>query len=465
MLDPLQIYHRLPYPLRVLAASARGYYLRSWRYGPETEGLVAQALERDFWSAGRWKAWQEERLAFILHRAATRVPYYRSLWEDRRRRGDRSSWEILDNWPILEKEPLRLAPQEFVADDRSIGGMFPEHTSGSSGKPLRLWWSLKTVRAWYALFEARWRRWHGVGRMDPWAHVGGQMVAPFGRTKPPFWVWNAGLNQLYLSSYHLAPAFIPHYLEALKRHRVKYILGYTSSLHALALEILRLGRKDLSLSVAITDAEPILEHQRQAIAEAFQCPVRATYGMAEAAAAAGECREGGAHLWPEAGWLEVMEDGRPQPRGQAGELLATGLLNEDMPLIRYRVGDRAALAGEEPSCPCGRGLPLLARVEGRSDDVLYLRDGRKVGRLDTVFKADLCIREAQIVQESLSRVRIKFVRGPDYAASTGEAMARRLKERLGPVEVVLEEVAMISRTGRGKFQAVLCRIPSEERPK
>src|SRR5690606_2199212 len=94
----LTFYHHLPPPVRNLAASLRGYYLRSWRYGPETERLVEEALEREHWSAEQWKRWQEERLAYVLHRAATQVPYYRQQWSERRRRGDTASWEVLENW-------------------------------------------------------------------------------------------------------------------------------------------------------------------------------------------------------------------------------------------------------------------------------------------------------------------------------------------------------------------------------
>ncbi|MGQ9632607.1 MAG: hypothetical protein ACUVXI_20175, partial [bacterium] len=72
----IDLYRHLPYPLRVLAVSALGYYLRWWRYGPETERLVEEALERETWSPERWKAWQGERLARVLHRARHRVPYY-----------------------------------------------------------------------------------------------------------------------------------------------------------------------------------------------------------------------------------------------------------------------------------------------------------------------------------------------------------------------------------------------------
>ena len=73
----LHLYHGLPIPLRSAAATARGFYLRYWRYGTRTARLVEEALERDTWSPARWQEWQQGQLAEALHRAATRVPYYR----------------------------------------------------------------------------------------------------------------------------------------------------------------------------------------------------------------------------------------------------------------------------------------------------------------------------------------------------------------------------------------------------
>ena len=294
----LGAYQRLPGGARSVVASLRGLHLRSWRYGAETEALVEAAVERESWSADTWLRWQETRLARVLERAATRVPYYRDQWTARRRKGDRASWELLENWPVLEKEPLRSNSRAFVAEDCNTQNMFHEHTSGTSGTPLDLWWSRQTVRAWYALFEARWRRWYGVSRRDRWAILGGQLVTAVGQRHPPFWVWNAALNQLYLSSYHLAPKLLPHFLRALERYRVRYLFGYPSALHALAHGAGDLDPSKVQLAVAITNAEPVLDHQRAAIIGAFGCPVRETYGMAEIVAAAGECEAGRLHLWP-----------------------------------------------------------------------------------------------------------------------------------------------------------------------
>lgn len=459
----LRIYHQLPPPLRSAVASLHGLSLRSWRYGPETERLVEEALEREYWSAEQWKSWQETRLAYVLHRAATQVPYYREQWASRRRRGDRASWDNLEYWPVLEKEPLRQNPTAFVAEDCHTHYMYHEHTSGTTGKPLDFWWSRKTVRGWYALFEARCRKWYGTSRQDRWAMLGGQLVASVGHRRPPFWVWNAALNQLYMSSYHLAPDLIPYYLDALKKYRIKYIFGYTSSLYALAQEVVRRRLKDLQMTVAVTNAEPVFSYQRDAIAEAFQCPVRETYGMAEIVAAASECQRGRLHLWPEIGWVEVIQGGQPVLNGISGELVCTGLLNLDMPLIRYRVEDRGILAANDTPCTCGRTLPTLASLEGRVDDVLYTLDGRHVGRLDPVFKADLPVREAQIIQEALDRVRVRYVPAPDFTREASYLITNRLQARMGNVEVILEQVDHIPRGASGKFRAVVCNVPEADR--
>lgn len=458
----VRLYHSLPPVLRSLVASSRGLYLRRWRYGPETEQLVAAALDRELWSGDQWKKWQEERLAYLLHRAATVVPYYRQIWAERRRRGDQASWDYLENWPILEKESVRRATKLFLADDCHAGRMFEQHTSGTTGTPIRLLWNRSDLRAQYALFEARARRWNNVSRFDGWAILGGQLVSPVAQRRPPFWIWNGSLNQLYMSSYHLAPDLIPYYLEALKKFDVKYLYGYSSSLYSLAYEALRIGYSDLHMKVSITNAEPIYDYQRNVIEKAFHGPVRETYGMAEVVAAASECGSGSLHYWPEVGIIEVMDNLQPVSNGDSGDLVCTGLLNTDMPLIRYRVGDRGAVNCDENVCKCGRALPTIRSVEGRIDDVLYTSDGRRIGRLDPIFKAGLPIREAQVIQETLNRIKVLYVPEPGFTRETTNLIIARLQARMGPVEVILEPIAEIPRTNNGKFRAVVSNLPKPQ---
>lgn len=459
----LNLYHKLPTPLRSIVASIRGFELRSWRYTKETERLVEEALHRDYWSEGEWREWQEKRIALLLRRAIQDVPYYRDQWAERRRRGDRASPEYLENWPVLHKEDIRRQPKAFLADGCNVSKMFHEHTSGTTGTPLDIWFSRKTVCSWYSVFEARWRRWNGITWRDRWAILGGQLVAPVSQRRPPFWVWNTGLHQLYMSSYHLSDENISFYLDALVIHRIKYLWGYSSSLVALAEGALRRNREEIRPVVVLTNAEPLYEHQRELIAAAFQCPVRETYGMTEIVAAASECQNGRMHLWPEVGFTEILDREALAQDGISGDLVCTGLMNMDMPLIRYSVGDSASFPTSSGVCECGRSLPVLASLEGRTDDILWTADGRPVGRLDTVFKDRLPIREAQIIQEELDRVKVLFVPAEDYTEKVDESIVQRLQARMGPLRIVLVPVENIPRSANGKFRAVISHLTEEDR--
>ena len=453
----LKIYHQLPPWTRNFTASLRGYYLSRWRYDANTERLVEEALERDYWSEKQWKKWREERLSFILNRATMQVPFYREMWEKRRRNGDNSSPEYLENWDILEKRTLRERASEFVADDCNPSKMFLDHTSGTTGTSLNLWIKAETVKFWYALFEARSRRWYGISRKTRWAMLGGQLVTPIRQNKPPFWVWNAGLNQLYMSSYHLAPGLTGFYLNALKKYRVRYLLGYSSALYSLAQTVVRENRKDLKMDVVIANAEPLFDYQKALISEAFDCSVRETYGMAEMVSAASECENSSLHQWLDAGIIEGEKSVNTQPI----DFICTGLVNADMPLIRYRIGDCGSFT--DKICDCGKTLPLMGKIEGRSDDVLYTIDGRRIGRLDPVFKNDLPVVEAQIIQESLKQIVVKYVPAEKFNQRDAKDLTSRIRERMGDVQVKLEKVAQVPRTERGKFRAVICNLSKEEK--
>jgi phenylacetate-CoA ligase len=247
-----------------------------------------------------------------------------------------------------------------------------------------------------------------------------------------------------MSTFHLAPEHVGHYLDALVRYRVVCLTGYTSSLVALAHEVLRTGRVDLRMKVVVTSAEPLGEDQRAAIEAAFGCPVRETYGMTENVAAASECEAGRLHQWPEVGVIEARDE----------EFICTGLINDAMPLIRYRLGDRGRLAPAGDTCPCGRTLPVIAAIEGRTSDLLVTSDGRRIFWMNPVLYG-LPVRQGQIVQEAIRRIRVRFIPTPAFTDGAGQTLVARIRDRLGEVDVVLEPVAELPRTAAGKVRAIV----------
>lgn len=454
------IYFGLPSFLKEGVASVRGYQLRRWRYSHTTDQQVEDALARESWSDTQWQAWRQPKLTELLRRAATKVPYYRELWSSRPQ--ERKDFETLQNWPVLKKSALRQRPHAFLAEDVDPKQLGVLHTSGSTGTPLKLWQSRQTVQAWYALFEARWRAWHGLSRHDRWAILGGKLVVSAAQQGPPFWVWNAGMNQLYLSSYHLAPNNAAAYVKALTDHKVTYVWGYASALATLARDILEQGLKLPQLRAAISNAEPLYAHQRDLISRAFGCRVYDTYGMTEMACGASECEHGSMHLWPDAGFWEVLSDDSdtPVPPGESGRLVCTGLINNDMPLIRYEVGDRVTLADPASVCSCGRKLPMLESVEGRNDDTIITPNGRHVGRLDPVFKSNFPIVEAQVIQDAPDHLLVQIVPAPGCNSDTESALIAALAERAEGMRIDVRRVNCIRRGPNGKFKSVI-RLPFE----
>jgi phenylacetate-CoA ligase len=213
----------------------------------------------------------------------------------------------------------------------------------------------------------------------------------------------------------------------------------------------------LKLRVAIADAEPLFDYQRDVISKAFDCPARITYGCTENVISAQECEHGKLHLWPELGVLEVAawNNDTILEAGESGRFICTSLLNTDMPLIRYELGDSGSMASTMKTCTCGRTLPLLDSLQGRLDDILFTKDGRRVGRLDPIFKIGLNIKEAQIIQDDLEHIRLRVVPAPGYSHRDEQAIINSLKLRLGEVQVKFEQVDAIPRGTNGKFRAVI----------
>ncbi len=419
-----------------------------------------QQVQRDTWEFSQWEEWQASRLADFLHHAVKNVPYYRKLWDGIYSKNPKASHLKLSDWPILEKSEIRNSPQAFIADNYRSKKLYNIHTSGTSGTPMSFWFDREALSLWYAMYEHRIKKWNGVSDKDRWANIGGQLICPISQNKPPFWVWNAAMRQLYLSSYHITPQNTAHYARALLSHKVKYLLGYVSSIYNIARESIAQNLELPKLKVVITNAEPLLDHQREVISTAFGCPVVQTYSGCEFAFGGNEDLTGSMYLWPEAGVLEVVDaNDQVLLRGQVGNFVATGLVNKAMPLVRYRVGDSGALKGETPGDNGKRPFLELQEVTGRNDDLIYTSDGRMVGRLDPVFKADYHIREAQIIQEDLQHINILVVPFDGFTESEAVDIRQRLLDRVGAtMNVDIQQVESIPRSSNGKFKAVISKV-------
>jgi len=461
MSDKLQIYHSLPYPLKVIGATLHGFNLYRWRYGRETERLVLETLERDTWSTHQWKTWREERLSYILHQAATKAPYYRDLWQKRRATGDNASWEILENWPVLNKNEVRENPRQFILDTVNQKSLYIDHTGGTTGKPTLIYESRNTIHQWYAIYEARIRRWYGLNYHENWGIFGGQKIIPLSQKKPPFWVWNEGLNQIYFSIFHINASTVKYYVEALWKYMPSHLIVYPSAFAILSKFILQEQLTPPKIKLIVCNSEKLLPNYRELISKAFGCPLMETYGMAEMSAAANECPDGELHFWPETGIMEIFnseENTFSVESNSIGQFALTGLLNEDMPLIRYVNNDMGQLPAWIKNSKCGRNLPILNAVIGRSKDLIKTRDGRELYILDTLFNG-LPIVEGQLIQYEIDSFEVKVIPDTQYNRQFAyQNINNRLSQYLGNINLIISEVSELEINANGKFKPFISLI-------
>jgi len=457
----LKTYHALPAPLWPVLASLQALLLRHRRYGSLFREELPKIRERTSWERGRWEAYQCQQLAAVLDRAVCLIPAYRGNPGVNPGATDQAL-DVLRRWPLLDVEHFRRHPDQYRDPEYGFRGSITLYTSGSTGTPKKIVRDARTEQLNYAYTEARWRNTAGVKLGDRWVMIGGQVVVPVERKRPPFWVAAYPMAQLYMSSYHLQPEYAEDYMRAIRAWKPTYLLGYASSLNTLA-EFAEQTGITPNLRCILSNAEPLYAHVRERLQRVFRCRVIDTYGATEGAFMGFECQVGKMHISPDFGVFEVLrDDGTPCALGEPGRAVVTGLTNRAMPLIRYPNGDLVAWSSRQ-DCECGCSFPVLESIEGRSDDMLQLPNGRRIGRLDPVFKGGFPIREAQIAQIKDEFIEVRVVpealndgSGNCWNADYNAQLMGELRARIGPdVSIRIRVVGSIPRGSNNKFKAVV----------
>jgi phenylacetate-CoA ligase len=262
-------------------------------------------------------------------------------------------------------------------------------------------------------------------------------------------------RQVYLSAFHLRPDTARLYVQALKKHSIQWLTGYAVSYFLLGQSILDQGLSPPPLKAVITTSEKLTREMREVMERAYGCRIYEEYSTVENAVFASECEFGRLHVSSDAGVVEILRnDGTPCVPGEVGEVVATCLYRTYQPLIRFRIGDLASW--DSRACPCSRPMPVLKEVVGRLEDVVVGPDGRRMVRFHGVFVDLPHIRQGQVVQEALDRIRVRVVPAPGYGDDDAQELERRVRQRLGhEVRVEVETVPSIPCDKSGKFRAVV----------
>jgi phenylacetate-CoA ligase len=452
------IYAHLPVGAQNLACSYAGFRRARARYTPHFHARLAEWEASGRGSLAGLHAIQRERLRALLTRARAHVPHYRDVpplvdHPDPLR----SLADTLARIPVLEKQTYRERPESFLAADVPPSRRLRGKTSGTTGTALPLWYTPETLAEEYATVW-RQRRSFGVGLSDPNLTFNGQTIVPFAQARPPYWRHNRWGRQTLFSLYHMREEFLADYVTAIHATRARYATGYPSSLHLVARAMLRAERPlpPGRLAGIFTSSESLLAFQRREIEAAFGAPVRDRYGVSEFCVSMTACRLDRLHVDMEFGIVEVEPEEETEDYVR-GPLLATGLATEAAPLIRYRIGD-VGTRSKRP-CECGRPGDVFLDVDGRIEDYVVTPDGRMVGRLDHIFKEQLAVAEAQILQDDRDAIDVLIVARPEYDAASERGLEKEIRSRLGDrIAIRIRRVDSIPREANGKFRAVKSRV-------
>lgn len=454
------IYPHLPVPLQNGAISAFGYVWNRRRFGGIFKYEYDRYRLREKYSRLQLEDYQTQQLRKILLHSFTTVPYYNRLFKNAGF-DEQAFKEFTINQlrllPVLNKNTLRQEGKNtLISSVREKNGEFYA-SSGSTGTPVNILYSHNFHQRLSALYEARVRNWAGVSRFDARAMIGGRRVVPEADAKPPYHRYNVVEKQVYFSAYHISAQNASDYLEAFYKYDVRYLVGYAMSCYFLARFLKQNNLKAPKLKAVLTSSEKLSDEMRNVLSEVFQCSVFDAWSGVEWCGLISQNEYGQLLLSPDSAYVEILKaDGSYAQPGEEGEMVCTGFLNYDQPLIRYKIGDVVRLAADQTT-KCGRAFPVIEEIIGRTEDVVTGADGRQMVRFHGIFINLPNVVKGQVVQEALDSFTVN-VETQGLSVDEKALIRKRMESQLGSIKLHINELKTILPGANGKYKAVISNV-------
>jgi phenylacetate-CoA ligase len=433
--------------------------------------ILDQLGQSQWWPPALLRRQQFRQLAPLLAHAARSVPFYRDRLAQAGWRPDAALDETPLDEAIWRRIPLlgRRDIQEAGAalDSSAVplehGAPSTVASTGSTGTPVSVRRTRMSLLFWQAI-ALRDHLWHA---RDLDARLALIRFDPEGRAKPPHGAAQPHWGPPIALYYRTGPAAMlavtsPPEAQAdwLLSQQADYLHTHPSSLMALARHCLERGIA-LRFRAIGTVGEVVTPELRALCRTAFAAEIEDAYSARETGYLALQCPSGTHyHVQAEDVLVEILDEaGNDCAPGQMGRVVVTPLHELATPLIRYEIGDYAVPG---PACACGRGLPVIARILGRTRNMLRLKSGQllypgyRFGELTRIA----AIAQVQVVQKTLATLDVMLaVRRPLTAEEEAEAR-RVLTAAMGrDFAIALSYCAEIPRGPGGKFEDFRCEIP------
>ena len=419
-----------------------------------------RALEQSqWWPAERIEQYRLARAKAFLVQVESTVPYYQQLFRSAAFVPSRmATLEDLSRIPFLTKTLIRSNTEALKAHGST--GLIRYNTGGSSGEPLIFYMGRDRVSHDVA---AKWRatRWWNVDVGDPEIVVWGSPIE-LGAQDRVRAIRDWLLRTALLPAFEMSQSRLDGFVAAIRAGRPRMLFGYPSALTLIAEHAQKQGQvlSNLGIRVVFVTSERLYPEQRETISRVFGCPVANGYGGRDAGFIAHECPAGGMHMTAEDIIVEIVDgEGKTQPPGIAGEIVVTHMATQSFPFIRYRTGDVGVL--DDRQCPCGRGLPMIKEIQGRTTDFVVAHDGTVMHGLALVYIVrDLPgVAKFKIVQESLNNTRVLLVVDKQFDRQNEAHIKKAMQQRLGAgVSIDIDFVEDIPAEASGKYRYVISRV-------
>ncbi|MBI5575774.1 MAG: phenylacetate--CoA ligase family protein [Deltaproteobacteria bacterium] len=398
---------------------------------------------------------QRRKLNALIRHACENVPYYRNLFREAGiKPDDVQSVEDLARVPITEKKVMRsLDRKEVLAANVDPKRCLAVFTSGSTGMPTHIY----LTREDYECIDLVYLRSFLENGLS-FLHKRAFILDPHSFDTRRRWYQSLGLARSVNISCFLEPE---EQMRMLADARPDFIHGYPSSLGQVARLVAERGpRNGIRPAVVSTAAEVLHAKDRKRIAAAFGVMPFDRYAARECGNIAWECeKHNGYHINVDTLVVEFVKDNRHVMPGQRGDVVITNLHSYAMPFIRYRIGDLGVPS--DKTCGCGRALPLMEIIEGRDEDFIVLKGGRRISPMMVTGTLDHIpgIRQFRVIQENADSVVAWISAGKGFKPDTAVRVEEKLKEILGNgIGIVCREVDDIPREPSGKVRAVISRL-------
>lgn len=411
-----------------------------------------------YWKRDQILEYQWNKFKETLNYAYEKVPYYKNLYDNAglipneiKNRSD------LLKLPILTKEDIRKNYNSLKAKGIKDKRIVNNSTSGSTGVNINFLSDREAIER--TALQNRCYNWMGVDLFDKKLSIWGSGWDIAKSKKIASRIKSYIKNSVVLSGYNLSEKDIEEYYKIMLRFNPKLLVSYPSIFYTLAETFQKNGWKFSPFAMQI-GGEKLFPFQREFVEKVFNSKIYDFYGARDAGMIAQECSlHNGLHIIAENVLVEVLdENNNPIEEGE-GDLVITDLNNKVMPFIRYRIGDRAYITQRE--CKCGRGLPLLKEVIGRSFEIIKFPNGNKVGGSfwTLVLRSEPGIKNFQVVQKTQDWIKINYIPDSNFNSKSIDKFIERIHQYSGDkLKITFEQVDEIPVTKAGKFKFVISEL-------